>query len=1145
MRSNVKNILMLALWVGLSGVLFAGGSFAQSEDLQEADRLNDQVVELFQQGKYKEAIPFAQRELDIRENALGPEHPDVDQSLNNLALLYDYLGNYAAAEPLYQRSLAMREKALGSENTAVAGSLNKLAALYRAMGNYAAAEPLYQRSLAIMEKVLGPEHLTVATSLNNLAALYYAMSNYGAAEPLYQRSLVIREKALGAEHPDVAASLNNLAVLYRAMGNYAAAEPLYQRSLAIMEKTLGSEHPLVAGSLKNLALLYYNTGNYAAAEPLFKRSLAIYEKALGPEHPTVAGSLNNLAMLYQAIGNYAAAELLFKRSLAIKEKALGPEHPYVAESLNNLALLYRETGNYAAAEPLFKRSLTIFEKALGPEHPHVAGSLNNLAALYYNTGNYAAAESLFKRSLAINEKALGPESPEVASNHNNLAQLYNDMGNYAAAELLYKRSLAITVEALGPEHPYVAKSLNGLAVLYVYTGDYAAAELLLKRSLAIYEKALGPEHPDVAESLNNLAGLYHDMGNYAAAEPLYKRSLAIYEKALDPEHPDVATSLVNSAMLNVNQGKNQHALSSMMRAQGIDERMIEQVSGFTSPVQTMHYLTTIQSGLHILLSLVSIQIKKDDTARRQVFEVWLRRKGVVLEAQRRMQEALLEAGDTEANKVFDELSQTRSRLAQMTFAGPGKEDASVYRKNLKELNDRREELDAKLSRLSQPYAKARKARKVTASELAQVLPQGTALLDFARIDVFDFEAKGKEQNWLPAHYLAFVLKPGKGQDVALLDLGPAEEIDTALDQLKSALKLRQQANARNLCRRLHDAVFAPVEKELGGAKRVFISPDGALNLIPFELFRDPDGKYLIETYTFNYLAAGRDLVGFGEKKASAEKPLLIGDPDFDLDAKQRAGVLANAGLSGDTAVAATRSAELGGMHFKRLPGTRKEVGAIGDLIGKDRCEVLLGRSALEEVLMLHKAPAILHLATHGFFLKDQEVAAMPGFRGIGVMEMEQPFVRLPRPGVSVENPLLRCGLALAGANRAGSAEKGGDGILTADEVLSLSLRGTELVVLSACETGLGEVKKGEGVYGLRRAFAQAGARSLVMSMWSVPDRETRELMEAFYRNALSGKLDRCQALRQAALMQREVVRLRYGQDIPYYWGAFVFLGQAD
>ncbi len=170
-----------------------------------------------------------------------------------------------------------------------------------------------------------------------------------------------------------------------------------------------------------------------------------------------------------------------------------------------------------------------------------------------------------------------------------------------------------------------------------------------------------------------------------------------------------------------------------------------------------------------------------------------------------------------------------------------------------------------------------------------------------------------------------------------------------------------------------------------------------------------------------YLAAGRDLVGFGEKKATAAKPLLLGDPDFDLDTKQQAQALESVGLQPDRAAAAARLAELGSMHFKRLPGTRKEVSAIGDLLGKDRCEVFLDSSAMEEVLQSRKAPRILHLATHGFFLKDQEVAAIPGFRGVGVMEMDQPFARPGGSRVTVENPLLRCGLALAGANRAGSS----------------------------------------------------------------------------------------------------------------------------
>jgi tetratricopeptide (TPR) repeat protein len=420
-------------------------------ELAEAEQLMQQVIELYNQGQYADAIPLAERALAIREKVLGAEHPDVATSLNNLALLYRAMGNYPQAEPLLQRALAIREKMLGAEHPDVATSLGNLALLYDEMGSYQQAEPLYQRALAIRERVLGVEHPDVATSLSNLAGLYRAMGNYQQAEPLLQRALAIREKALGAEHPDVAAaSLNSLAVLYSDMGNYQQAEPLLQRALAIREKVLGAEHPDVATSLNNLAGLYREMGNYPQAEPLLQRALSIWETVLGAEHPHVAVSLNNLALLYSNMGNYPQAEPLLQRALAIREKVLGAEHPDVANSLDNLANLYLKTGNYPKAEPLYQRALAIKEKALGAEHPQVASSLNNLEALYSDMGNYQQAESLLQQTLAIREKALGAEHPHVAQSLNNLAGLYWARGKSTQAITLLARGTNIEENNLEP-----------------------------------------------------------------------------------------------------------------------------------------------------------------------------------------------------------------------------------------------------------------------------------------------------------------------------------------------------------------------------------------------------------------------------------------------------------------------------------------------------------------------------------------------------------------------------------------------------------------------------------------------------------------------------------------------------------------------
>src|SRR6266508_1964087 len=330
--------------------------------LQEARKLHTESQRLSRDGKYDESRPAAERALELREEALGPESPDVAQSLNNLAIIYRDKGDYAKAEPLFQRALAIYEKAVGPESPDVATSLNSLANLYRLKGDYAKAEPLVQRALAILEKAFGPESLDVAASLNILANLYRGKGDYAKAEPLCQRALAIWEKAVGPEHPDVAASLIILANLYRLKGDYAKAEPLHQRALAIYEKAVGPEHPDVAESLNSLAIIYRDKGDYAKAEPLYQRALDIYEKAFGPEHPGVARPLNSLANLYSVKGDYAKAEPLYQRALAIYEKALGPEHPDAAESLNLLARLYEAKGDLTLAVTFQSRANEVSER---------------------------------------------------------------------------------------------------------------------------------------------------------------------------------------------------------------------------------------------------------------------------------------------------------------------------------------------------------------------------------------------------------------------------------------------------------------------------------------------------------------------------------------------------------------------------------------------------------------------------------------------------------------------------------------------------------------------------------------------------------------------------------------------------------------
>ncbi|AGX86365.1 CHAT domain-containing tetratricopeptide repeat protein [Candidatus Symbiobacter mobilis] len=320
---------------------------AEASSQAEIDRLNSEVIKLYQAGQYAAALIPAQRALAISEKANGPEHPSTSTSLNNLAGLYESMGQYARAEPLYVRALAISEKANGPEHPSTGTSLNNLAGLYRSMGQYARAEPLYVRALAISEKANGPDHPSTGTILNNLAGLYRSMGQYARAEPLYVRALAISEKAEGPEHPSTGTRLNNLAGLYQSMGQYARAEPLYVRALAISEKAEGPDHPSTGTSLNNLAGLYRSMGQYARAEPLYVRALAISEKAEGPDHPSTGTSLNNLAGLYQSMGQPTQAEPLYRRAYRIAFKAGNPE--LLRHVQNNLSDLFKSQDKPDAA----------------------------------------------------------------------------------------------------------------------------------------------------------------------------------------------------------------------------------------------------------------------------------------------------------------------------------------------------------------------------------------------------------------------------------------------------------------------------------------------------------------------------------------------------------------------------------------------------------------------------------------------------------------------------------------------------------------------------------------------------------------------------------------------------------------------------
>jgi tetratricopeptide (TPR) repeat protein len=362
-------------------------------------------------GQYSSAKTFLLRSRSIIESQLGPNHPDVAQSLNNLATLYQSQGLLAEAESLFLRSFFINQQYLSPDHPNVATSFNNLAELYRMQVNFAAAEPFCQQSLSVREQQLGLNHPYVATSLNNLALIYEAQGRYGEAEQLHLRSLDIRESQLGADHPDVAQSLNNLAEIYRCQGHFQKAEPLHLRSLDIRESQLGTDHPDVAQSLNNLAEIYRYQGHLDKAEPLHERSLCIKKSQLGPNHPDVAASFNNLAELYQSQRRYDEAESFFKRSLEIFERQLGNDHFNMVRILNNLAGFYKSQCRYSEAEPLYLKGLEIAVRKLGEQHHNTimirrnfANNYQQMAAQWKELGHHDKVVDLLEKANILRQQ---------------------------------------------------------------------------------------------------------------------------------------------------------------------------------------------------------------------------------------------------------------------------------------------------------------------------------------------------------------------------------------------------------------------------------------------------------------------------------------------------------------------------------------------------------------------------------------------------------------------------------------------------------------------------------------------------------------------------------------------------------------------
>ncbi|MFA5033919.1 MAG: CHAT domain-containing tetratricopeptide repeat protein [bacterium] len=826
---------------------------------------------------------------------------------------------------------------------------------------------------------------------------------------------------------------------------------------------------------------------YTEALSVARQALAGAEKDVGQENPITATCLNNLAAVYDRMGDYSAAEWHYKRALKIREAKLGPEHYETAAILNDLAWLYFSLGDYAAAEPCYQRALRIREAKLGSDHPDTAATLNNLALLYTSLGDYATAESLFLRAWRIKESKLGASHSSTVTSLNNLAWLYDLMRKYATAEQYYKYALRIRETTLGHNHRATAASLNALALVYGHRGNYSKAEQLFLDALKIRTSKLGADHPETATTLNNLAWLYECMGDYAKAEKFNQAALKITLSKLGPDHPATATSYYNLALLYISMGgygvgRKTTAYDLAMMYKKASEKQLDGVLTFSSEHQRMAYQQA-KNPYSLLATLGHAS---------GLAETLLRTKGVILDSLLE-DELVAEASKNPEIKIAaSELRASRQRLNRLQLKPS--EDFSLVtqedrRRERELLEGQMESLQKMLARNVAAAGKTRRALRTTVPDVQAVLPKDTVLLEFIRYRHYLGKLKSERRYGvvlIGCNQVTF--KDSQPGEPVWVPLGSAKAIEKKLKEYAGVM--RGERGEAVLLRTLYAQLFEPIQNRLPkNITTLIISPDAELNFISFATLINDQNQFLAEQYAIEYVSSGRDLVLKRTSKKSSRRFAAFANPAFGekplLAGAHGTNTLQLAMLSSDQRALAAD------LNLGALPYTMQEAQFFRDRSSSWNMDgsVFAGAEASEAEVKAVHSPHILHLATHGFFFDDK--------------------LATTNRSVVPHNPMQRSGLAFAGAQLTLDAWKKGqtpntenDGILMGQEIGTMDLKETWLVVLSACDTGIGEARAGEGVMGLRRGFIQAGTQNLLMTLWPVSDKWTVDLMKAFYERAL-------------------------------------------
>jgi CHAT domain-containing protein/Tfp pilus assembly protein PilF len=959
-----------------------------------------------------------------------------------------------------------------------AHSLDRLGFFQYTAGDLKAGEASLRQALEIRKTKIGEDTLDYAESANDLALLCRDSDQYPEGRKLAEQAVAIRSKLLGRRDPRVAESLNTLGGVLVFLGEYDQAIARMEEALAIHESQSPPEFSEEFGTLCiNLAGTYQRVGRYASAEAMFEKGLNVLRVKPGVNHPAYSASLVGYAYLQADLGHYSTAEKLYDEAGKLLRQQLGDQHPAYAAFLNNRAALYAQIGNVAMAEADYRKSLELKRKQNGPNALTIGASLRNLARLVY-ARNREEGEKLFQEDVDLYARNPKPPAFDYASALLGLAEAQRNRSDLAAARATLEHASGIVAKGLGTKHPLYAAVLRDLGRVQESAHEYPQAEQSLRQAIAIVEETQGPNHPDLAQYLELLAAVYEEAGEYAKAEPLYRRSLDISDGAL-------------ADMLTIGSERNKAAV----------------LANLEDPIPR----------------LIAFQSKaRSTTARALAFEAVTRRKGRILDAVHDWGQTLRDSADASVRQRFNQRETMVECEASLTIALgyrdlkpavvgtcalPGTELAGRYERLLHEL--RTNWTDARGKQALQAVGVLRQHIDTLQAVLSREIPQLASVLRPARLEDIRSHLEPDERLIEFVEYRnrygAFVLSHA---DLRWADLGPAGPIDLAVQDLFGAANDWSVARARSekrsadsAAQTAHDAVEALSSKlapalspiwQGAGIDRLRIAPDGMLNLVPFSALSDGHGHFLVERFATSYVSAGRDL-------SAPESPANAAANSIIIAVSPGAGAkLSGTKPSSGTLTASAFRAD----RLERLANAEVEASDVqrwfphAQVLGE-------GEATEQRIKQLHR-PALLHIVGHGIVRGNEDCRSTPGSPGCQLAALDPAARVMSLSAIVLEEAYGR------------GAASSQDGLLTALELQSLDLQGTEMLVLSQCRMADGVPSSGEGVFGMRRAAVIAGVKTSVAPLWKVNDAAQQKLMARFYRELSAGK-GRAEALREAQL----------------------------